>query len=310
MIPMGNWADRIDGLESENYDLAEAVNTLEDEIAELLFQLDEMRDIVSSTVNARVTAQEELEKLRTEYADAIEELGFEFRRAETAEAELALYAAETWTDHDGTIRPIVATRAELARRLYDENERAGLERARASKAERDFRDYKIVHPENERLLDYWRERAQDTESRYEVVCKDLAHMKTRAEKAHALLARIRTAGGLPQGATGDDIVNLVVNRDYYLRERNEARDRAETAEADRDNHAWHRERERLLAAELGKALDEARARAASHWESAKTFARAMDSWREETGKWVDRYHRIGSELHELKKALLVLGGDR
>lgn len=46
-------------------------------------------------------------------------------RAESAEAELSRYRAETWTDHDGTVRTIVGTRAELARKLYDENERAG-----------------------------------------------------------------------------------------------------------------------------------------------------------------------------------------
>lgn len=33
--------------------------------------------------------------------------------------------SETWTDKDGTVLPIVGTRAELSRRLYDENERAG-----------------------------------------------------------------------------------------------------------------------------------------------------------------------------------------
>jgi hypothetical protein len=67
---------------------AEKANQLnEEEIADLLFQLDEMHDIVSKTVDARIKAQAELEKLRAEHTRTITELGFEFRRAETAEAE-------------------------------------------------------------------------------------------------------------------------------------------------------------------------------------------------------------------------------
>lgn len=58
---------------------------------------------------------------------------------------LAGHQAETWTDHDGTVRPLGAiSRADLARQLYDENERAGQERARADKAETELAELKAA----------------------------------------------------------------------------------------------------------------------------------------------------------------------
>ena len=55
------------------------------------------------------------------------------------------HRAETWTDHDGTVRNLGGiTRAELAQKLYDENERAGREKARADKAEAELASLKAA----------------------------------------------------------------------------------------------------------------------------------------------------------------------
>lgn len=113
MIPLGNWQDRIDELESENHDRAYTISGLEEEVAELLFQLDEMKDIVSKTVDARVKAQAERDNILQDYANAIEELGYEYRRAEKAEATL----------HN------------TERYLEDEKKRVSAAMARADKAE-------------------------------------------------------------------------------------------------------------------------------------------------------------------------------
>lgn len=57
MIPMGNWADRIDELESEVHDLEQDNEGLNDEIAELLFEkdrlVDQLYDLEEELANAR-----------------------------------------------------------------------------------------------------------------------------------------------------------------------------------------------------------------------------------------------------------------
>lgn len=49
MIPLGNWADRIDELESENHDLREENSRLFGEVTDLLFQID-----ILNALNARL----------------------------------------------------------------------------------------------------------------------------------------------------------------------------------------------------------------------------------------------------------------
>lgn len=114
----------------QHYDRAERAEAALNEIRELVRDhvrfpadsiVDDVRNLVSELAIRTHGEAREIHDLRD--------------RAEKAEAKIREYEAETWIDHDGTVRPIHETRAQLSRRLYDENERAGREKARADKAE-------------------------------------------------------------------------------------------------------------------------------------------------------------------------------
>ena len=72
----------LDGYKKDNRDLLEDHNRLDDEVTDLLFQLDEMRDIVAKSAEARFSAEEEMYKLREEIADLVLEAGHWRRKAE------------------------------------------------------------------------------------------------------------------------------------------------------------------------------------------------------------------------------------
>ncbi|MER7077945.1 hypothetical protein SAMN02982929_07177 [Saccharopolyspora kobensis] len=117
-------------LAQQHYDRAERAEAALNEIRELVRDhvrfpadsiVDDVRNLVSELAIRTHGEAREIHDLRD--------------RAEKAEAKIREYEAETWIDHDGTVRPIHETRAQLSRRLYDENERAGREKARADKAE-------------------------------------------------------------------------------------------------------------------------------------------------------------------------------
>lgn len=71
MIPLGNWQERIDELESENFDLLEENRRLDDEVTDLLYEIDMLKDKLSEAQGER----DKLKKL----------LAREVNRAETAE---------------------------------------------------------------------------------------------------------------------------------------------------------------------------------------------------------------------------------
>lgn len=122
-----------------------------DRLAEILDQTITERDAMTRRAISAEDRAEELEEDRDEWKyraetgkhadmlryflkDANESTDAAMARAEYAENRLRDHTAETWTDRDGTVRPLGGiSRAELARQMYDENERAGREKARADK---------------------------------------------------------------------------------------------------------------------------------------------------------------------------------
>ena len=44
MIPLGNWQERIDELESENFDLLEEYRRHDDEVTDLLYEVELLKD--------------------------------------------------------------------------------------------------------------------------------------------------------------------------------------------------------------------------------------------------------------------------
>jgi chromosome segregation ATPase len=65
---LGNWADRIDELESENFDLGEENEALNDEIADLLFEKDRLVDRLYEMEEELATARRETELARLDAA--------------------------------------------------------------------------------------------------------------------------------------------------------------------------------------------------------------------------------------------------
>ena len=78
MIPLGNWQDRIDELESENFDLTQENSRLDDEISDLLYEVDLLRDKLAS-------AQEERDKLDKQLTQVAHDGYLDWSRAEAAE---------------------------------------------------------------------------------------------------------------------------------------------------------------------------------------------------------------------------------
>lgn len=75
---MGNWADRIDELESENFDLLEENRRLDDEVTDLLYEVDLLKDKLAS-------AQEERDNLEKQLDQVAHEHYLDWARAEAAE---------------------------------------------------------------------------------------------------------------------------------------------------------------------------------------------------------------------------------
>lgn len=75
---MGNWQDRIDELESENFDLMQENSRLDDEISDLLYEVDLLRDKLAS-------AQEERDKLDKQLNQVAHESYLDWSRANAAE---------------------------------------------------------------------------------------------------------------------------------------------------------------------------------------------------------------------------------
>lgn len=78
MIPLGNWADRIDELESENFDLVEELGRAEDEISDYLFEIDTLRDRVAAL-------EDENSSLRKQRNDVLEDAYHDWARANDLE---------------------------------------------------------------------------------------------------------------------------------------------------------------------------------------------------------------------------------
>lgn len=78
MIPLGNWADRIDELESENFDLVEELGRAEDEISDYLFEIDTLRDRVAAL-------EDENSSLRKQRDDVLEDAYHDWARANDLE---------------------------------------------------------------------------------------------------------------------------------------------------------------------------------------------------------------------------------
>lgn len=226
-FPMGNWQDRVDELEEENRDLMEHNSRIEDEVADLLFQLDEMRDVVAKTVEARKEAERLTDHYREMWADELS------RRI----------------DVESDARRLAVSAQAGAEQLQEKVSSLELER------NHDVMDLRV------RLVAA-NERADKAEARADVLKGQL--LSAEADLA-ATLDRTDKAETLARRAALD-----------YLTVDNES-------------------------AENYKRAQEAEARAASHWESAKYFCRAFLSWRKIC---ID----TNRELRELKDALLVLGG--
>ena len=75
---MGNWQDRIDELESENFDLLEENRRLDDEVTDLLYEIDTLKDKLSE-------AQEERDRLDKQLNQVAHESYLDWSRAEAAE---------------------------------------------------------------------------------------------------------------------------------------------------------------------------------------------------------------------------------
>lgn len=91
---MGNWQERIDELESENFDLLEENRRLDDEVTDLLYEIDTLKDKLSE-------AQEERDRLDEQLNQVAHESYLDWSRAEAAERrvkELEKLLAEVLTE--------------------------------------------------------------------------------------------------------------------------------------------------------------------------------------------------------------------
>lgn len=75
---LGNWQERIDELESENFDLLEENRRLDDEVTDLLYEIDTLKDKLSE-------AQEERDRLDKQLNQVAHESYLDWSRAEAAE---------------------------------------------------------------------------------------------------------------------------------------------------------------------------------------------------------------------------------
>src|SRR5690554_4123147 len=75
---MGNWADRIDELESENFDLLEENRRLDDEVTDLLYEVDLLKDKLASVQEERDNLEKQLDQVAHEHY-------LDWARAEAAE---------------------------------------------------------------------------------------------------------------------------------------------------------------------------------------------------------------------------------
>lgn len=123
---MGNWADRIDELESENFDLLEENRRLDDEVTDLLYEVDLLKDKLAS-------AQEERDNLEKQLDQVAYEHYRDWARAEAAERRVQelekLLAEETKRADNNAWREFIETTIEayywresleITNKAYDE----------------------------------------------------------------------------------------------------------------------------------------------------------------------------------------------
>ncbi|WP_190822037.1 coiled-coil domain-containing protein [Saccharopolyspora pogona] len=337
---MGNWQERIDELESENFDLQESVGTLEDEMTENLYEIDRLND--------------ELGKVRQRFRDYTivhpdneHQLNVWRERAESARAvkgelEAKLREAMSRIEYEKKR----AEKAEAANRDWEGV--AECARERTEKAETQIEVWKDCALEVEKDLEQCQLRAEQAEyltgifederdkakARVRDLERLLATEVNRAEKAEndrsQMLAELHTisdiVGGnwFSIGSVEFDVSAVVEDRDTYKRLLEEAqtelaelydridergwaqgtidyyRERAEKAEA--DLRVTENERERAVA--FAKDL---KARSNSRFEIAKQMTRARNLWKSIADKHLDQVIEAEKELSELKAALRVLG---
>ena len=123
---MGNWADRIDELESENFDLLEENRRLDDEVTDLLYEVDLLKDKLAAT-------QEERDNLENQLDQVAHEHYLDWSRAEAAERRVQelerLLAEETKRADNNAWREFIETTIEayywresleITNKAYDE----------------------------------------------------------------------------------------------------------------------------------------------------------------------------------------------
>ena len=133
---MGNWQERIDELESENFDLLEENRRLDDEVTDLLYEIDTLKDKLSE-------AQEERDKLDKQLNQVAHESYLDWSRAEQAE------------DRINTLKRELCARAD---NLMDQLDATVTERdhLRAKKTELELDVEALLA-----LVEYWQEKAAE-----------------------------------------------------------------------------------------------------------------------------------------------------
>ena|SRR5690554_5067695 len=133
---MGNWADRIDELESENFDLLEENRRLDDEVTDLLYEVDLLKDKLASVQEERDNLEKQLDQVAHEHY-------LDWSRAEQAE------------DRINTIKSALCARAD---NLMDQLDATVTERdhLRAKKTELELDVEALLA-----LVEYWQEKAAE-----------------------------------------------------------------------------------------------------------------------------------------------------
>jgi len=133
---MGNWQERIDELESENFDLLEENRRLDDEVTDLLYEIDTLKDKLSE-------AQEERYRLDKQLNQVAHESYLDWSRAEQAE------------DRINTLKRELCARAD---NLMDQLDATVTERdhLRAKKTELELDVEALLA-----LVEYWQEKAAE-----------------------------------------------------------------------------------------------------------------------------------------------------
>lgn len=330
---IGNWQERIDELESENYDLSQENERLDDDLSEAFYKIDLLEDRVAGLEESNRDLEDSLAQDREE-ADGLSALayGLETECQELSTLYLDTQArANSWFE---VAKLLVRQRNYWITQVDKADERARAdrdyrgERENYEELERAYEDLESERDELKSRAGYWQIRAENAEENIRIAANTVDGLRERADTADADVKRFRALyfdadderSELRRKLEGVEAYSdLQGTIDHYRERAEEAEDRYQAIYADFAAAAFERRDEAVANVRRTHENETEIAWLCARIEKAETcnadlrnrvaaLAVQLGNEKNRATSAEARAEKAEAELRELKKALRTLAG--